>query len=109
RGSSNVGQRRQPALELGPVLLVVRRQREVLAERLERLVGGEAGAERRDLEQDPRWLAEVDGAEVEAIDDRGRSAVERLDALAPGLVLLDRRSPGDVMHGAGAGESARLR
>src|SRR3954470_19413518 len=41
------------ALELG-------RQRQVLPERVERLVGCEAWAERRDLEQVPAGLAEVD-------------------------------------------------
>ena len=41
---ARIGKRRQPPFELGAQPLVVRRQREMLAERLERLVGGEARA-----------------------------------------------------------------
>ena len=56
-----------------PQVLEVGRQRELLAEVLERLVDGEARAQRRDLEEDAAGLAEVDRAEVEAVDHRGRA------------------------------------
>src|SRR5437764_11816623 len=47
-----------------------RRQRQLLAQVLGVLVGGEAGAVGRDLEQHPSVLAEVDRVEVVPIDDR---------------------------------------
>ena len=71
-----------------------------LAEGLLRLVGGEAGPERGDLEQDAARLAEVDRAEVEAVDDRGRPRAGLRDAVAPRLVLVQRRRPGDVVDRA---------
>src|SRR3954452_24438876 len=51
--STTIRQRREDRLDLVAVRLVVGRQRQLLAERLERLVGGEAGPDRRDLEQHP--------------------------------------------------------
>ena len=86
-------QRRQPRLDLRAQVLEVRRQRQLLAERLERLVGGEAGAERRDLEQDAARLAEVDRAEAEAVDHRRRPPAGGRDLLAASLVLVERRRP----------------
>src|SRR6266513_5774682 len=82
-------------------MLVVRRQRQLLAEALERLVDGEAGPCRRDLEEDAAGLAEVDRLEVEAVDDRSRACARRRHALVPGLVLLRRRCPRDVVDRAG--------
>jgi hypothetical protein len=73
----------------------------VLAEVLERLVRREAGADRRDLEQHARWLPEVDRAEVEAVDYRGRVEPGLGDPLAPRLVLLGSGRPRDVVNGAG--------
>src|SRR3954469_558642 len=70
---TRVVDRSQVRLDLFPEVLVVRRQRELLAQRLDRLVDGEARAEGRDLEEDAARLAEVDGAEVEAVD-HGRRA-----------------------------------
>ncbi len=61
------------------------------------------GADRGDLEEDTARLAEVDGAEVEAIDHGSRVRTAGGDALVPRLVLLRRRCPGHVMDGAGAG------
>src|SRR5947199_5755061 len=83
-------------------MLKVRRQRELLAQVLERLVDGEARAGRGDLGQDPAGLAEVDRTEVEAVDLRRRlrAACERL--LAPVEQLLRGRGPGDVVDAAGA-------
>ena len=63
------------------------------------------GPERRDLEQDAARLAEVDRAEPEAVDDLGRAAAGVGDAVAPRLLLLHRRRPRDVVHGAGAGDA----
>jgi hypothetical protein len=71
-------------------MLVVRRERKALAEGLERLVDGEAGADRGDLEEHAARLAEVDGLEVEAVDDRGWVRTCGGDALLPGLVLFRR-------------------
>src|SRR5205814_7255548 len=76
---------------------------------LERLVDVEAGADRRDLEEDAARLAEVDRAEVEAVDDRRGGAAGLEDALLPGLVLLGCRGPGDVVDGAGAGDALPVR
>src|SRR5438034_4772724 len=81
-------------------MLEVRRQRELLAEVLERLVGRESGAERRDLEQDAAGLAEVDRLEPEPVDDRRRMHAVGLDAAAPLGVLLVRRCPGNMVDGA---------
>src|SRR5207244_1227080 len=50
--------------------------------------------------QDAARLAEVDGAEVEAVDDRRRVGAGGGDALLPGLVLLRRRCPGNVVDRA---------
>ncbi len=87
-------------LDLGAVLLVVRRQRQRLAERLERLVGREARPDRRDLEQHAARLAEVDRLEVEAVDHRRRLPAALDHLVAPRLVLVDLRRPRDVMHRA---------
>src|SRR6185312_3006876 len=84
-------------------MLVVGRQRQLFAEVLERLVDGEAGADRGDLEQHAARLAEVDRLEVEAVDDRRRVRAALGDAALPLLVLLGRRGPGDVVDGPGAG------
>ena len=73
---------------------------------LERLVDREARPERGDLEEHPARLAEVDRLEVEAVDHRGRLGAGRDRPLAPLLVLVDRRGPGDVVDAAGALERA---
>ena len=72
-GAAGVGKRRQDGLQPFPQRLVVRRKREPLAERLQRLVRGEAGAHRGELEEDAARLPEVDRPEVEAVDDRRRA------------------------------------
>src|SRR5690348_13908414 len=76
---------------------------------LERLVRGEAGADRGDLEEDAARLAEVDRPEVEAVDHRRRLPARREHPLAPGRVLVDRRCPGDVVNCPGAAGSALAR
>ena len=64
----------------------------------------EPGPERRDLEEDAARLAEVDRAEVEAVDDRRRPAPDSATRALPRLVLVHRRRPGDVVDGARAPE-----
>src|SRR5438445_11500018 len=86
-------------LELVTEPLVVRRQRQPLAEPFERLVGRETGPERGDLEEHAARLAEVDRLEPEAVDDRRRARARVRDALSPGCVIFDGRRPGDVMDG----------
>src|SRR6476660_1411285 len=74
-------------------------------------VGREPRSKRGDLEQDAGRLAEVDRAEPEAVDDLRRLAAGCGDAVVPGLVVLHRRGPGDVMDGArpaDAGHERRL-
>src|ERR687891_1619187 len=85
-------------LDLRPAVLEERRDRELLAERLERLVDREAGRAGGDLEQHAARLAEVDRAEVVAVDHRGGAAAALLDAPAPRLVVLVLRCPRDVVH-----------
>src|SRR5512132_1444382 len=76
---------------------------------LERLVDGEARADRRDLEQHAARLAEIDRLEVEAVDDRRRVRTALRDAPLPRLMLVRRRGPRDVVDGAGAGDARLLR
>ena len=104
-GDSRVGDRPQPRLDLVAQVLVVGRQRELLAQMLERLVDGEAGAERGDLEQHPARLAEVDRAEVEAVDHRGRRGAALDHASRARPRARRSRGPGDVVDAAGALEA----
>src|SRR5438128_2886937 len=92
---------RQVELEVFPPSLVLGRQLQRRAERIGRLVHGEAGLVGGDLEQDAARLAEVDRAEVLALDDR-RHVTARLDQhLAPvQLVGVVGRAPRDVVDGA---------
>ena len=90
-------------------MLVVRRQGERLTKRFERLVDGEARAESRDLEQDPGRLAEVDRAEVEAVDC-GCWVGAALDReRAPGPEFIRECGPSDVVDRAGPGDPRPLR
>src|SRR5437588_4260479 len=94
--------RGQDTLELRAHVLELRRERKRLAEMLERLIGGEAGAERCDLEQYAARLSEVDGAEIEAVDDRGWAPSALDHPLSPCRMIVHRRCPGDVVDRAGA-------
>src|SRR5689334_19934105 len=89
-GGAWIGQGCQHALELHAQVLVVRRKRETLTEVLRILVGGEARADRRDLEKNSVRLAEVDRPEIEAVDDRGWAGPGINDTIAPCLVLVHR-------------------
>ena len=62
------------------------------------LVDGEARAERRELEEDAARLAEVDGAEPEAVDDRRRVRAGGCDPRVPCVLLVHLRRPRDVVH-----------
>src|SRR5207247_5998837 len=80
----------------------------MLAQLLERLVHVEPGANRGDREQDAARLAEVDRAEVEAVDHRRRMGSGLRDALLPGLVVVHRRGPRHVMHRPRAADAPLL-
>src|SRR4029453_3448713 len=67
---ARIHDRRQHLLDLVAQVLERGREDEVLAQLLRVLVRGEPRSERRDLEEDAGGLAEVDGAEPEAVDDR---------------------------------------
>src|SRR5205807_5046001 len=83
-------------------VLVVGRQRELLAQARGRLVDRETRPDRRNLEQDAARLAEVDRLEVEAVDHRRRVRAGLDHPLAPILVCLRLAGPGDVVDGARA-------
>src|SRR6187551_3778572 len=83
----NLPDRLQPRLDRRPSRLQERRQRQPLAQRLHRLVGRKAWAIRRDLEQDAVGLAEIEAAEIEAIDLAAVGDAELVQALRPGVVL----------------------
>src|SRR6185312_7739439 len=68
--------------------------------------GGEARADRRDLEQDAARLAEVHRLEVEAVDDRRGVGAALGNAVLPGLFVVLRRRPGDMVDGARSGDTA---
>src|SRR5438874_826540 len=78
----------------------------MLTELLEGLVDVEAGSDCRDLEQYAARLSEIDRAEIEAVDHRRGGGTRLGDAFLPGLVVVHRRRPGDVMHGARAADTA---
>src|SRR5918992_2650360 len=106
---TRIRERRQNRLYPFAQVLEVRRQGQSLTEMLERLVGRETRADGRDLEQDAARLAEVDRTKVVAVDHRrwGRAALQ--GSLAPGLVLLHRRGPRDVVNRSPAADTALLR
>ena len=80
-----------------------RRQRQLFAERFHRLVGGKARAVGGDLEQDAVRLAEIEAAEIEAVDLAGVADAEFVQPLRPCMILrLVRGAKRDVMHAARA-------
>src|SRR5205085_12314405 len=68
RMSLRLPDRLQPGLDGGAARFQKRRQRQLFAERLHRLVGGEAGAVGGDLEQDAVGVTEIQAAEIEPVD-----------------------------------------
>src|SRR5438105_5134597 len=105
-GLAWVRERGEHRLEALAQVLESGREREALAEMLGRFVGREAGAECGDLEEDAARLAEVDRAEVEAVDDGRRRRARLQRPRPPCLVVVHRRGPGDVVDGACAPEPA---
>ena len=80
-----------------------RRQRQFFAERFHRLISGEARSVGGDLEQDAAGLAEIEAAEIEAVDLAAVGNAQFVEPLRPGVILgLVRRAERDVMHAAGA-------
>src|SRR6478736_1232126 len=61
-------ERAQARLDLGTPAFEERRQCQGLAQGVHGLVGREAGSVRRDLEEDPARLAEIETAEIEPVD-----------------------------------------
>src|SRR6185503_18296047 len=96
-----VGERREARLDRGPLLLEPWRQDDPRPELLDRAVDGEPGLRRRELEQDPARLAEVDRAEVVAVDDPAVRDAGLLQHVEPAPVLGLGRVPGDVVDRAG--------
>src|SRR5579859_222113 len=91
------------ALNLGAVRLQEWRERQALAEVLRVFVGSEAGALGRDLKEHATWLAEVDRAEVEAVNHRRHMETAFGQPLAPrDMLLLVGRAEGDMVDIAGA-------
>src|SRR5688572_20890663 len=87
-------------------MLEGRREDERLAEVLGILVEREAGPEGRELEEDAARLAEVDGAEPEAVDDRRRVRPGACDPRVPRVLLLHLSGPRDVVHRSGTADPA---
>src|SRR5262249_12302942 len=108
-GDTRIVDRPQDRLDLLPEGLVGRGQRQLLSQRLEGLIDREARAARGGLEQHAARLAEIDRAEVEAIDHRCGAGAGRDHAVAPCLVVINLRSPGDVVHAARALQSPLAR
>src|SRR4051794_10361519 len=105
-----IRQRREPRLDLRAAILEERRQGELLPERLGGVVGGEAGAVGGQLEEDAAGLAEVERAEVVAVDPRRRAGLGRgREARAPFVLLAQADPPGDVMDRARALQRPGLR
>src|SRR6516225_7003395 len=96
-------QRRQPRFDLGAAILEEGRQRQALAELVERLVGSETGPIGGDLEEDAVRLAKIETLKVEPIYLAAVGDAHFAKPPRPGVVfLLVRRAEGDVVDGAGA-------
>src|SRR5215213_7095347 len=99
----NLPNRLQPGLDRRTARLQKRRQRQLFAERLHRLVGRKTRAVGRDLEQNAVGLAEIQAAEIEAVDLAAVGDAEFVQALGPGVVLrLVGGAERDVVDAAGA-------
>src|SRR4051794_31387766 len=90
-------------------MLECRRQDQRLTQVLAVLVDREAGPHRRDLEQHPARLPEVDRAEPEPVDDPARMRSGGADARQPVLLLVHVRGPCDAMYGARTGDAGPRR
>src|SRR6185436_7609508 len=103
---ARVHERLHRRLDLRAQLLEPRRDRQLLAERLERLVDREARARGGQLEQHAARLTEVDRLEVVAVDHLGRVRAVLGHPLLPLLVVLVGRVPGDVVNRPAALDAA---
>src|SRR5687767_6612911 len=103
---ARVHERLHGRLDLRPQLLEPRRDRQLLAERLERLVDREAGARGGQLEQHAARLAEVDRLEVVPVDHLSGVGAVLAHLVAPGLMVLVGRVPRDVVDAARALDAA---
>ncbi len=104
RGGERIRQskRLQPRLDLLALRLQERRQHELFAELVHRLVDAEARAVAGDLEQDAVRLAEVEAAEPEAVHLAGVRHAQLVQPVGPAVVLGIRRAERHVMHAARA-------
>ena len=82
------GDRLQLRLDLTAMPLQPRRQHQPLPQRLDRLVRGEPGAERRELDDVAVGIAGVDALEVDAIHDRRHAQPGTHEALPPRELFL---------------------
>src|SRR5436190_13652719 len=71
-------------------------------------IGGD-GPAGDDLERDAGGLAEAEGAEVVAADDRRHAGAETDHPLAPDALVSALARPGDVVDDAGAGDRSNAR
>src|SRR5690606_14234947 len=99
-------------LQVGGDVLAVRlqpcRQHQLLPQRLNGFVDGEAGTVGGDFEQDAAPLPEVDGREVFAVDDGGHVETGRGHPLPPPFLLREAAGPpGDVVHGTRSAAARR--
>src|ERR1041384_980081 len=92
---------RQDPFDLGPTGLELRRQLQIFAEMLGRLIGGEARAISRNLEKDAVRLAKINRVKIKPVDHR-RNLEPKIDnAVAPFDLLRFVRTPERyVMNGA---------
>src|SRR4051794_27096196 len=96
-------QRLERGFDLAALRFEERRQREGFAEVLDRFIGREAGAVRRQLEEDAAGLAEVEAAEIEPIDRAARSHAQLGQVFEPAVVILKSwHAKRHVVHAAGA-------
>ena len=95
--------RLQPRLDRGPSRFEERRQRQFFAQRFHRLVGRKARTVGGDLEQDAVGLAEIEAAEIEAVDLAAVGDAQFVQPLRPGVILrLVGGAERDVVDAAGA-------
>src|ERR1035437_4538956 len=95
--------RLQPGFDLRLPRLQERRQRQLLAELIHRLVRRKTWSVGGDLEQDAVRLAEIKAAKIEPVDLAGVADAEFVQPPRPGFVLhVVGRPKRDVMHAARA-------
>src|SRR5690606_14209991 len=82
------GEAGEAAFERGAAVFEPRRELESGAKRVRRLVHGETGPVRGDLEEDAAGLAEVDRAEVLPVADLGRDEAGAAEGVGPGALRL---------------------